>query len=512
MQTGSSGVHFDDRTDGLADAVRPEAVDIADGGRFDVVIGPVHKRIGDVPVKMLAYNGSVPGPTLRVRQGAKVQVDVTNETDLDQTVHWHGLRLENRFDGVPEETQKPIPPGVRFTYELTFPDAGLYWYHPHLREDYGQEMGLYGCIVVQPAEADYWPAADESLVLTVDDVLLEDGRLAPFSRGGPTHTMMGRFGNVMLVGGETAPAFPARTGKLLRLFLTNTANVRVFNLAFDGATMKLIGGDSGRVEREQLIDELLLAPSERAIVDVLFPHAGPVRLLNRTPQASQPLATFEVGAGDGPSPAAEAFGTLRVDPSLTALRASLEPHRGRQPDYTLLLVGAMDMGGEDMDMAMDDEAMHGGHMDMGGMEMDTHGDGVEWEDGMPEMNAMSTNADMAWQLVDAGTRAVNDDIAWTLRVGQQVKIRLDNTGGDHLMHHPFHIHGAGRFVVLERGGVEEPNLMWKDTVLIRGGEVVDILFEVTNPGRWMAHCHIAEHAENGMMFNFDVLAGPEAAR
>ena len=72
------------------------------------------------------------------------------------------------------------------------------------------------------------------------------------------------------------------------------------------------------------------------------------------------------------------------------------------------------------------------------------------------------------------------------------------------MHHPFHIHGAGRFLVLSRDGVTEPNLVWKDTVLVRPGQTVDLLLDITNPGRWMAHCHIAEHHESGMMFSFNV--------
>ena len=86
-----------------------------------------------------------------------------------------------------------------------------------------------------------------------------------------------------------------------------------------------------------------------------------------------------------------------------------------------------------------------------------------------------------------------------------MKLRLVNEmDSDHPMHHPFHIHGAGRFVILARDGVTEPNLVWKDTVLVRTGETVDILLDVTNPGVWMAHCHIAEHHESGMMFSFHV--------
>ena len=121
---------------------------------------------------------------------------------------------------------------------------------------------------------------------------------------------------------------------------------------------------------------------------------------------------------------------------------------------------------------------------------------------------------MHWNLIDRPTGAVNHAIDWQFRVGDLVKLRLVNEmESDHPMHHPFHIHGAGRFVVVARDGAPEENLVWKDTVLVRTGETVDILLDVTNPGRWMAHCHIAEHHESGMMFSFDVApAGEGAAR
>ena len=131
--------------------------------------------------------------------------------------------------------------------------------------------------------------------------------------------------------------------------------------------------------------------------------------------------------------------------------------------------------------------------------------GIEWEDDMVEVNRMTTPANMRWKLIDRETGAENAAIDWRFRVGDRVKIRLLNEmAGDHPMHHPFHVHGAGRFLVLSRDGVTEPNLVWKDTVLVRTGETVDILLDVTNVGRWMAHCHIAEHHESGMMFSFEV--------
>ncbi len=133
------------------------------------------------------------------------------------------------------------------------------------------------------------------------------------------------------------------------------------------------------------------------------------------------------------------------------------------------------------------------------------GEGIEWEDDMVEVNRMTTPANMRWILLDRDTGERNHGIDWRFRVGDQVKIRLVNEmDSDHPMHHPFHVHGAGRFLILSRDDSVEPNLVWKDTVLVRRGETVDILLDVTNPGVWMAHCHIAEHHESGMMFNFHV--------
>ena len=138
--TATTPEHLPTETEGLPEATRPAIVELADGDEFDLEIVPVVKRIGDATVRMLAYNGSIPGPTLRLPQGATARVHVRNGGDLDATVHWHGLRLENRFDGT-HDTQAPIPVGETFTYEVNVPDPGAYWYHPHIREDYGQEMG-----------------------------------------------------------------------------------------------------------------------------------------------------------------------------------------------------------------------------------------------------------------------------------------------------------------------------------------------------------------------------------
>ena len=168
--------NFPTSTAGLAPSVETPVVELSDGDELDLTIAPVTKEIDGDTLRMLAYNGSIPGPTLKVKQGSEIVVNVRNDGDLEATVHWHGLRLDNRYDGT-HETQAPIPVGGSFTYRIEFPDPGLYWYHPHIREDYGQELGLYGNIVVEPADDDYWPPAHREVVLTLDDILIEDGHV-----------------------------------------------------------------------------------------------------------------------------------------------------------------------------------------------------------------------------------------------------------------------------------------------------------------------------------------------
>jgi FtsP/CotA-like multicopper oxidase with cupredoxin domain len=528
---------FTTATAGLKEVLNPRVLRLRDGDRLDLDISPVRKSLRGAELRMLAYNGSVPGPTLHVEQGSQIIVHTRNDGDVETTVHWHGLRLENRYDGVPHESQLPIPIGGSYSCQVQFPDAGFYWYHPHIREDFAQEMGLYGTIIVEPADAAYWPTVDRQLSLTLDDLLVEDGQIAPFHRSGPNFTAMGRFGNELLINGETAFTGEAMVGEVVRLYLVNTANTRIFNFAVRGARVKLIGGDSGRYERETFVEEVLLAPSERAIIDVLFDTSGEVRLEHRTPDRVYDLGAFTVSMAEGGGRAAATFEGLRTDPELSAEHRGLAHDLERSPDKVLAFFSLMPL------LYGDEEAtssyvcpMHPqvtasepatcpqcgmklvpasalGMPAQSGPAGHDHGDGLEWEDLMPEINRSSDPSNMIWQLIDRETGAVNGAIDWAFTVGDRIKIQLVNEmDSDHPMHHPFHIHGAGRFLILSRDGEPEPNLVWKDTVLVRAGRAVDILLEVSNPGLWMAHCHIAEHAESGMMFSFNVARIPEPVR
>ena len=325
---------FPSGTEGLSSAVSPQVVELADGERFELRIGPVVKRLGDDTVRMLAYNGSVPGPVLKVREGSQVVVDVENQGDLDATVHWHGLRLDNRYDGT-HSTQKPVGIGERFEYRLEFPDPGAYWYHPHIRQDYGQEMGLYGTILVVPSDARYWAPVHRELMVTLDDVLIEHGRIAPFDPQQTSYSAMGRFGNRMLINGEPELHLSARRDEVIRFYLTNTANTRVFNFAVANARMKVVGGDSGRCEHEELVESVILSPSERVVLDVLFDTPGTAALEHRTPGRTYALGAVEVDAQPADPGPADAFGELRTNAEMVAERERIAPYLDAAPDKTL---------------------------------------------------------------------------------------------------------------------------------------------------------------------------------
>jgi FtsP/CotA-like multicopper oxidase with cupredoxin domain len=442
-------------------------------------------------------------------------------------------------------------------------------------------MGLYGTIIVEPTDPDYWPPVNREITITLDDILLTDGAVAPFGRTQTTHTAMGRFGDVLLVNGNPDLKLTARSGEVVRLYLVNTANTRVFNVAIPGARMKLVGGDSGRYEHEQFVPSAILAPSERVVLDVQFTEPGTVTLEHHTPDKVYPLAEITVTPEHVAPDLTEEFGLLRTNADMVAERDRITSKFEADPDKTVAFVAEMDVDGPDTEVGAEvvymcpmhpevtsteparcpdcgmkllptaaptagyvcpmhpevisteparcpdcgmkllpahlvgpstghDHHNHATHDSPASPSAPHHhashalaGEGIEWEDDMVEVNRMTTPTNMRWILLDRDTGERNHGIDWRFRVGDQVKIRLVNEmDSDHPMHHPFHVHGAGRFLILSRDGTPEPNLVWKDTVLVRRGEIVDILLDVTNPGVWMAHCHIAEHHESEMMFNF----------
>lgn len=479
----------------LPAAQASQVVELHNGDTYDLVAGFVDKEINGTSQRMLAYNGSIPGPLIKVAQGAEVTINFTNETGMKTLLHSHGVRMDNAFDGS-QTTQKEMEPGETFAYKLKFPDAGMYWYHPHVREDLQQELGLYGNYLVVPNYENYWSPVNREISLFLDDILIENGEINLSTRGAD-RTLMGRFGNVMLVNGEENYSLQAKKGEVIRFYVTNAANVRPFNFAIAGARMKLVGSDNGAYERDTWKDSVVLGPSERAVVEVLFDTSGSFALENRTPERTYTLGTVVVSDTLIDVSHADDFARLKTHQETVA---SIDPFRSvlnKAPDKRITL--SIDMRG-----GMGAHMMPDGTMMGGSMMMSAPAGGIEWEDDRRMMNAMSDTDSAKWKLVDEDTGKENMEINWAFKKGEPVKIRIFNDPKSmHPMQHPIHFHGQ-RFLVVARDGIPQTNLVWKDTVLVKAGETVDIILDTSNPGTWMAHCHIAEHLEAGMMFSFKV--------
>ena len=459
-------------------------LDLEDGDEVDITAEIVLKEIDGQTFRMYAYNGRIPGIALRVKQNSKITVNFHNKIDQETTIHWHGLRHDIKDDGVPGISQDPVKPGESYVYSLFFPDEGIYWYHPHVREDIQQEGGLAGNMLVVPSDPDYWNPVNREELLVLDDLLIRNGELMPFGKEYATHSTMGRFGNVLLTNGDTNYSLSANEGEVIRFYITNAANVRPFKLSFGGARMKLVGSDMGKYEREEFVEGVIMAPGERYIVEVYFDKAGKYYLEHNTPEKRYMLGEIQVSGSEAKLDYSSYFNNLKTNEDISEEIDEFRQYFEKPVDYSLVL--DIDMPGMQM---------------MG--EAENH-ESIEWEDTMQQMNEMMDSSDMTWILKEENTGKENMDISMDSKVGDKVKIRIFNDPESmHPMQHPIHLHGQ-RFLILKKNDVPADNLVWKDTVLVGIGETVEILVDVTNPGEWMMHCHIAEHLEAGMMAEFSV--------
>jgi FtsP/CotA-like multicopper oxidase with cupredoxin domain len=309
---------------------------------------------------------------------------------------------------------------------------------------------------------------------------------------------MGRMGNVVLINQRTDWSLEVDRGEVVRFFFTNVSNARAFNLSFGGAPIKLLGTDLGPYEREEWVESLVIGPAERYLVEVRFDRSGPVPIENRVLAIDHVFGRFfpqvdtfgTVRVGSSSTPRARAWETLRHNDRVSREIARFRREFDRPPDRTLVI--RMEAPNLPFTvarfLAFDSVYFHP----------------VEWSGTMPMMNWNATTAEVHWILEEPATKRRNMDIRWSFRRGEVVKIRIANLRETlHGMQHPIHFHGQ-RFLVLAQNGVSNTNLAWKDTFLLPAGSTADILLELSNPGEWMAHCHISEHLESGMMFTYSV--------
>ena len=394
------------------------------------------------------YNGSLPGPTIRVRKGDRLVVKFTNSLPEPTTIHWHGLRVPAAMDGT-EAVQNPVLPGQTFEYAFTVPDAGTYWYHPHIRSSAQIGAGLYGAIVVEdPAE----PKLGDDMVLVLSDIGIEDdGTLTPADENGDIGAYFGREGNTVLVNGRIMPKLLARVGVPQRWRAVNAARSRYFRFNLPGQKLVKVGSDGGLLERPVPVDEVTLAPGERADLYVLpavtaeravvVPRMDANRFNLPGPEAPGELFRFELtedAPGFGAEALPEAFSPIEL------------------PDTTGAPVQRVEL--------MEMQEAGGGILGINGIS------GNHGEHGEHEMLMSHVGTTEIWELTNT-------------------------TPYDH----PFHLHGFF-FQVLDVDGKPPAYRELKDTLNLNPKEKVRVAVHFDDrPGMWMFHCHIVDHHELGMM-------------
>jgi FtsP/CotA-like multicopper oxidase with cupredoxin domain len=419
-------------------------------------------------VEAWTYDGGLPGPLIRLRVGDRLIVHFSNALPEPTTVHWHGLRVPLRMDGVPGVSQPPVQPGESFTYDFVVPDAGLFWYHPHVMSAAQVGFGLYGALLVDDPDEEVG-VADEVVMVLSDMALNERGALESPEAGGSIANVFGREGPHVLLNGRERSSLLVRSGAPQRWRIVNAAKSRYFNLDLGGLMFRQIGGDGGLQEYATERDTLLLAPGERADVIVTPRLDAGESIVLRSVLVDRGMFTLE--------------GRFPYDELLTLTGANLPPYSGpplpsvRRTIAPLALAGATQV---DLELALDQPP-----------------------DAAPEYAFRGSSYSARHKALRA---RVGETQVWTVTNSTKWS-------------HPLHLHGFF-FQVLDENGAAVRPLAWKDTVDIPFEKTVRLAVRFDDregvAGDWMLHCHILDHAEIGLMGVVQVSpanaeAGPAAA-
>lgn len=409
------------------------------------------------PTDVWAFDDIVPGPVLRGVQGTRMQLRLENGLAEPTSVHWHGLRLENAMDGVPGLTQEAVRPGKGFDYDFRMPDAGTYWYHSHNRSYEQVARGLYGPLIVEeisPPEVN----ADEILVLD-DWRLVGEGQIAGGFGAVMDKAHGGRIGNWVTVNGSPEWRHVVPRGLRMRLRLINAANGRIFQLRLVGMRAHIVALDGQPVADPTEVDAVVLAPAQRIdlIADVTADDGSEAMILSRERDGDFAIASFRVEAGQEPSERPV---------------APLQPNTVPLPDVEFLSsVPARELRMEGGAMGRMQSAR------MGGETLD--------------MRALVSRG-MAWAF--NGVAGMPAEPFAEVSLGETVRIALIN---DTAWPHAMHLHGHHFLEAGEENSFETALL--RDTTLIGPNATREIAFVSDNPGDWLLHCHMLEHADGGMM-------------
>lgn len=416
---------------------------------FETHLEAVVKDIEILPgttTPVWTYNGGLSGPEFRVKRGDRVIIHFTNNLPEPTTIHWHGLRIPNAMDGVPGSSQAEVATGETFTYDFVVPDAGTYWYHPHVNTAVQAGNGLYGSFIVTDPEQP--PDLGDELTLIVSDISInEDGSLMDPTLSGDLGTLFGREGNVLLVNGKLNPAIEVRPGRRQRWRVINAARSRYFQLGLAGHTFTRIGSDAGLIEHPETVPTIVVAPGERS--DSVFEPAG-------VAGTELPVQWIPYDRG---------FGSVFARTEETVFRMRLSD----QAAYVETPLPALSREIPPLDVS---------NARLVTMRL-TQNDAIDGT------FALGINGVPAWDAQPLDV-SLGDVHVW------EVSNTFDFA-------HPFHLHGFF-FQVLDVNGVAPTLHEWKDTVNVPVDGTVRLAVHFDErPGMWMFHCHILDHADAGMM-------------
>jgi FtsP/CotA-like multicopper oxidase with cupredoxin domain len=420
---------------------------------------------GQPSTAIWGYDGQVPGAVLRVKRGEELKIRLVNALPEPTLVHWHGLRIANAMDGVPHVTQAPIAPGGSFDYRFKPPDAGTFWYHSHLYASEQIERGLAGTLIVDEPEP---PEVDRDVVLVLDDWRLnEDGSLHEASfRSLHDAAHLGRVGEHLTANGRPSVDIPVRTNERLRLRILNAANARLMALRVDrhrAVVMALDGQPTEAfVARESRV---ALGPGNRAdlFIDATLEPGASAPVLLETDSAAVPIARLIYQAGPPARPLPR--------PEPRALPANPLPQR---MDFPRALR---------MDIPLEGGAMRAPRT---GADGEVRGHGIEAKARI-------------WTMAGFASSGHHGPPLFSVKRGRTVVLGFPNRTA---FPHSMHLHGHHFRLLDNLDDGWKP--FWLDTVVVLPERTARIAFLADNPGKWMLHCHMLEHAETGMAAWFEV--------
>lgn len=400
---------------------------------------------------IFGYNGQFPAPVIRARQGEVLRVEFHNKLTQATTIHWHGIRLPNAMDGVPGLTQAPIEPGERFVYEFTPPDAGTFWYHPHIHSIEQLGKGLVGALIVEEQQ----PQPYHDVIIGLKDWRLNpDGSYLPLSL--PREAFRaGTLGTVATVNGQQQPTIDVPAGKVLRLRFLNMDNTRVFNLSLGKQPAQIIAIDGSPVAAPRTFDQFAAGAGMRLDLAVHSPN-----------EIGKEIPVFDMKGRFG-----REIARLRTVAGATA----------PTPNHSIQALPTNPIAKPDL------------------ADAETLNFVFEWQGALSPSNRHG-DVDHSFWLINRrawegehGMGPLPEPLA-RLTMGKSYVVNLHNATPHH---HPIHLHGL-IFTVLQ-SDKRHITPYETDTILMEKNERAQIAFVADNPGKWMFHCHVIEHMKTGFM-------------